>query len=74
MVKKKKLLVNAEQVTTMMNAIDLLEGGMSNDQFISAARQHYTTVKQKGLLNMLLALVRSEEPEEAIDGASGKKL
>jgi hypothetical protein len=65
---KKKLLDNVDQVTTMMGAIDLLEGRTSNAQFISAARQHYKTVKEAEHLNMLLALVQSEESGEAIDG------
>jgi hypothetical protein len=52
----------------MMGAIDLLEGRTSNAQFISAARQHYKAVEEAGHLNMLLALVQSEESGEAIDG------
>jgi hypothetical protein len=65
---QKKLLDNVGEVTTMRGAIDLLECRTSNAQFVSAARQHYKTVKDAGNLTMLLALVQSEESGEAIDG------
>jgi hypothetical protein len=65
---QKNLLDNVGEVTTMRGAIDLLECQTSNAQFVSAARQHYKTVKDAGNLTMLLALVQSEESGEAIDG------
>lgn len=61
-------LSDMEEVTTMMGAIDLLEGQTNDPQFIDAARSHYTKVKEAGHLTMLLALVQSEESGETVDG------
>ena len=67
---EKKKLDNVGEITTIMGAISILEEEPVASLFKNAAQKHYKKcVKEDHLLNMLLAVVQSEESGEAIDGS-----
>lgn len=68
-VDKEKKLGPLGEIMTMLGAISILEGQSVEQILINAARKHYTEVKGQKLLPMLLAVVQSEEAQEAIDGS-----